>query len=254
MKILQNKNTRVLIIAMSTLVVLALLIARWYYSSENKSIDPRVVIAHQLYERYNSLAENSDYEEIFLLMDSIEDIYSEVDHYRKSYEVGVIYNNRAAAYIAMALDSTLSDTLLRDSLFQLAEYNVQTSIDIYSEWIDTWGNKSKEEISQMLIPFFPADDPVFKGQDINRFIRKRTRQIIEAQYETPRRLSVSYTNLGIIYRHRQEYDNAAKQYFIALDLWPDNLAAENNLNVLLGQEQKKQGIIRKLFPKDRIKD
>ena len=71
---------------------------------------------------------------------------------------------------------------------------------------------------------------------------------MEGIKETPRRLSVSYTNLGIMYRFREDYENAALSYKKAMDLWEDNLSAENNLNILLGRPLKKRSLLRKIFP------
>ncbi len=255
MKFQKIKQTRVLILIMTILVICAVLVASWYYNAENKSVDPRVVRAHEMYEKYNSLAEHSDYENIFLLMDSIEEIYADIDHYKESYEVGVLYNNRAAAYLSMALDSNNSDQIIKDSLFQLAEMNVLKSIDLYSKWLEEWEDKPKNEVQALVSSDFQKDDQMFKNKsNLNNYIRKRTKQIADAQFETKRRLSVSYTNLGIIFRHRNDFENAAKQYFHALQLWPDNLAAENNLNILFGKKQKKQSVMRYFFPKSRKED
>lgn len=104
MKIFKNKSSRVLILVMGTLFILALLIANYYYKYQNLSLDPRVYEAHKLYERYNNLAVRGQYDSVFVLMDTIEKIYKSIDHYNRSYEVGVLYNNRAATYITMALD------------------------------------------------------------------------------------------------------------------------------------------------------
>ena len=80
------------------------------------------------------------------------------------------------------------------------------------------------------------------------FISKRVSEIVDAQNETPRRLSVAYTNLGIIKRHQEKYKDAIDCYTKAIELWDMNLAAENNLNTLLGRPLKKQNMLRKIFP------
>jgi Flp pilus assembly protein TadD len=67
-------------------------------------------------------------------------------------------------------------------------------------------------------------------------------------------MSVSHANLGIIYRHKGRYEAAAKEYIKALELWPDNLAAENNMNVILNKPLKKRSALRHIFPKDRLKE
>lgn len=251
MKVFKNKSTRVLILIMGTLFVCAILIANIYYSYQNRSVDPRIIKANDLYTQYNELANASDYDAIFLLMDSIEFIYSQIEHYERSYEVGVLYNNRAASYIAMALHVE-DDTDVKDSLLELAKYNVLTSIELYSEWIEKYDDKTENEIIKMLEPHFNPEDSIFLNKNINRFINKRVKQIESAMIETPRRLSVSHTNLGIIYRHKEQYEDAIVEYIKALELWPDNLSAENNLNVLFDKPLKKRSTFRKIFPKDRL--
>ena len=69
--------------------------------------------------------------------------------------------------------------------------------------------------------------------------------------ETDRRLSVCYTNLGVIERTRGNYQEAIMNYEKALNLWDRNLEAENNLNRLLGRPIKKRNLLQKLFPPDR---
>ena len=69
--------------------------------------------------------------------------------------------------------------------------------------------------------------------------------------ETDRRVSVCYTNLGIILRSRDDNEGAAEMYIKALELWEMNLEAENNLNRLLGRPLKKRNIIQKLFPPEK---
>lgn len=254
MQIFKDKRTRVLIFAMSTLFILAILIANFYFKYQNKSVDPRIVEANILYDKYNNFAQSAEFDSVFVLMDSIESIYQSLEHYSESYEVGVLYNNRAAAYITMAIGSDSTEIEEKDSVLRLGEVKALKSIDIYETWLDKWSNKNIDEIKDKISPYFSKDDTAFQNKNTSRFINKRAGQISEAQVETRRRLSVSYTNLGIIYRHSENYDEAVQMYLTALELWPDNLAAENNLNVLFDKPLKKRSIIRKLFPKERISD
>jgi len=252
MNIFKNKKTRVLIIIMSTLFILAFFAVQFYYNYENESVDPRVLEANLLYEKYNKLAAASDYKNVLLLMDSIEEIYKHYPHYEKSYEVGVLYNNRAAAFISKAITMYNSDSLKKDSLLNIGLENVEISIAIYTDWLNDWGDKNNEQIIIMLQPHFNAELPEFSNKNLQRFIKKRVKEIKEAQHETPRRLSVAYTNKGLIHRHKEMYDDAVKYYIEALTLWPENIAAENNLNILMNKPLKKRSILRQLFPKDRI--
>ncbi len=240
-----------LVLVMGTLVVLTFMGVSYYYKYDNQSIDPRVIKASEMYKAYNELAKSSNYQGVLLLMDSIEEIYLKYPHYKESYEVGILYNNRAAAYLAMALLPQNSRET-KDSLLNLSEKNVLRSIEIYTNWLSVWENKDSQEIRKNLSDHFSPSDSEFQGRNLNRYVNKRIKAIVEAQLETYRRLSVSHTNLGMVYRHKEQFDDGVKEYLKALEYWPDNLAAENNLNILLNQPLKKPSILRKFFPKERL--
>jgi len=99
---------------------------------------------------------------------------------------------------------------------------------------------------------FNIDEIKAAQDELESYLDTRINEIIDTQVEIDRRLSVSYTNLGIVYRYRMQYDSAAYCYEEALDLWEQNLSAENNLNVLLGRPQKKSNFIQRMFPPDRL--
>jgi len=252
MRLFKDKRTRVLIIIMSSLVLIAILIAHFWFKYQNDSADPRVVVANKLYAGYNNLAMAGDFDKVFHLLDTLETIYLKIPHYHNSYEMGVIYNNRAAACITLAISPETEDSLVKDSLLSMAEVFVLRSIELYTNWLNEWSDLDQNQTMERLLPFFRTDDPVFQGNDVHRYIRKRAREIETARFETPRRLSASYTNLGIVYRHRKKYDEAVQQYLMALELWGDNLAAENNLNTLMDKPIKKRSMFRKIFPKGRL--
>ena len=251
MELFKNKRTRALIIIMSALVLSGVAISYLYYKSINESIDPRIVKARTLYEKYNVYAQNNEFDSILSLMDSIELIYAEFDHYKNSYEVGVLYNNRAASFLTMALYSNDIEIIDQDSLINLAEIAVKKSIEIYNQWLEKFQNKSLVEIERIISNDFYTGLGDFNTDKKNKFIKNRINEIHDSQTETQRRLSVSYTNLGIINRHNLQYEAAANCYKKAIDLWDRNLTAENNLNVLLGRPMKKRSFIQKLFPPDR---
>jgi len=75
--------------------------------------------------------------------------------------------------------------------------------------------------------------------------------IVAAQIETPRRLSVSLSNKGTIYHHMMKPDSSLTCYQLALSLWKDNRTAKSNLNVLMGGEPIKPSLIELLFPPDK---
>ena len=253
MNLLKNKTTRALILIMGALVLIAIVFAKIHYGNVNTSIDPRVVEVRSMYEKYNVYAQSNALDSVFYLLDKIELVYTAQPHYKESFEVGVLYNNRAATYLTLALYSPLfsEDSTSQDSLVSMAKIATDKSISLYSKWIDVFGDKTEEQIHQLIFDDFMYDMSGYPKEDVEKYFEKRITEIQDAQIETPRRISVSYTNLGIIYRHREQYKEAANSYTTALELWDQNLTAENNLNILLGKPLKKRTLIQKLFPPER---
>ncbi|MEZ5071532.1 MAG: hypothetical protein R2751_11330 [Bacteroidales bacterium] len=245
-------KTRTLILVMSVLAVAALAVAALYYRGVNRSADPRVRAARELYEKYNDFAQSQQYDSVLWLMDTIESVYARTDHYRDSYEIGVLYNNRAAVYLSVYLQPG-NEALIGDTALFLAKSEgfVRQSIAVYEHWLEAFAGKGEEELRTLLetefVPGLPTDDRVGS----QAYLDNRLKEILDAQEETPRRLSVSYTNLGTIKRHQLKYDSAAVYYQQAMDLWDRNLTAENNLNILLNRPLKKRNLIQTLFPPDR---
>lgn len=248
MVFIKNKSTRALILIMSALVITAIAVFSKYYKNLNSSVDPRIVNARTLYEKYNAYAQVNNFDSLFYLMDTIESIYGAVSHYSNSYEVGVLYNNRAAAYLTMAVYDQNIDSLKKDSILNLAEHNTTKSISIYENWIKIYEGLEEIKISSQIAPGFLADLENYNEKEKSNFLNTRVKEIAEAQVEIARRLSVSYTNLGVVYRHREDYETAASYYQKAIELWDRNLTAENNLNIILGKPLKKRTLIQKLFP------
>ncbi|MEE4115773.1 MAG: tetratricopeptide repeat protein [Marinilabiliaceae bacterium] len=251
----RNRSTGALIIIMIALVVIGILIARSYYRNANSRVDPRIKEARELYARYNQVAASGDFYHLFSLIDSIENIYNSVKHYRNSFEKGVLYNNRAAALITLALYGDSVHRALNpyfsypaDSLMAMAERNITYSIDIYSTWKSRFGALPAEEIKTLIADEFGEAGNAEDGRD---YLGSRSQEIARSLQETDRRLSVSYTNMGIVYRFREDYEGAARFYTRALELWDMNLEAENNLNRLLGRPLKKRNFIQRLFPPEK---
>ncbi len=253
MALFTSRPTKALVLVIGVLVLSGVLIAYFHYRQGNKSVDPRIATARKSYEQYNRFAQASAYDSVFRLMDSIETIYAATEHYRNSYEVGVLYNNRAAAYLAMALytDSTVCPANEKDSLIRLAEEKEQQAIAIYTDWLDRYGGAETAEIEKIISEDFFTGLEKYSPGEQQAFFTARVKEIDEAREETKRRLSVAYTNQGVIFRTRKDYSSAAECYLKAVDLWDQNLTAENNLNILLGKPLKKRTFIQKLFPPDR---
>ncbi len=247
-----NKTPRALIRAMVALVLISLAIAWVYYRGINRWVDPRIREARLLYEKYNGYAQSEQYDSVFWLMDTIEWIYASVPHYRESYETGVLYNNRAAAFLSIYLHPEM-EMVVQDtaSLLKKAESMARYSIALYDSWLHIYEGREEAEILRIAGEDFKDGLEAYGAEEQEAFLDRRVREIMEALKETPRRLSVSYTNLGTIKRHQLNYDSAAIFYTRALELWDQNLTAENNLNILLNRPLKKRNLIQKLFPPEK---
>lgn len=247
-------------VIMVILVAAGLFVSRVYYQNVNESVDPRIVEARKLYEKYNAYAENNNFNAIFRLLDSVECIYAGIGHYKESFEMGVTANNRAAVYLTLAMHQDSIDVpenseyLLeysRDSLLNTAEYHLHKAIRIYQNWREKYGDLSKNACEKRIKSDFLSGLEDYSKEDQQKYLENRVDVFLDNQVEIDRRLSVSYTNLGVIYRLEENYDQAIDAYAKAIELWDRNMTAENNLNVLLGRPKKKQNFIHKLFPPDR---
>ncbi len=245
-----NKGTRIIIGIMVILAAVGVIIAWNYYGNINKSVDPRVRQAQVLYGRYNIYASDNDHEGILALLDSIEYIYTSIPHYSNSYEMGVVENNRASVFLTKALSDSVREEI-RQHYFALAEQHLLMSIEYYRNWMNSPGNQTEEELKVFVEKEFTADRLLNNNENLDAIILNRVKEIMSAQIETPRRLSVSYTNLGVIRRHENKVEKAFDYYNKALELWDDNHAARNNMNILFGEPPEKQSVLRKLFPPER---
>lgn len=252
---------RALILTMSALVLIGFGIASLYYESQNNKVDPRVIEARKLYKKYDQYAEVNDFAAVLHLLDSVEDVYRVYPHYRNSYEIAVLENNRAATYLTMAIHTGNKpvsldgvNILTKDTLLQMAKAHSKNAISHYQAWLDTYGAMGQEAIRAQIKPdFFDglAEDDAQKRRD---YLDNRVEEIQTAQLENKRRLSVALTNYGIVLRHEEKYAEAITHYKDALKLWEHNLAAKNNLNILLGKPIEKRNFIQKLFPPEKDKE
>lgn len=258
MKSSGQKPIRTLILIMVAVVIIGILIARSYYGTANRSVDPRIVHARELYADYDNYAREGNYYRIFAMLDSIEMVYNATDHYRGSFELGVLNNNRAAALLTIAIYKDSIPVAYNpyaaigmDSVVTLAEIHAMRAITTYEDWITEYEGMTTGQISVFIesgfMKGFENVDQDLKGM----YLKSRAREIEQAVRENDRRLSVCYTNLGLVYRQKGAYKDAVRQYEKALELWDRNLDAENNLNKLLNKPVKKRNIIQKLFPPNR---
>jgi hypothetical protein len=248
-----TRGTKVILAITSSVCAVAIVFAFFYYHSINRSFDPRVKKAGEYLQRFERLSVQVDGIDAFPLLDSAFAIFRSLPDYESSYELGVIYNNKCSSLLIKALyDSTISDAE-RNLLLRLSKIYCDSSISVYSAWISKWENLPAETIASKVRIFLREDDPAFAGYNFNRIKGRRVKDLEMAQVETPRRLSVSYTNLAAIFRHMNMPDSSLYCYNEALALWKDNRTAKSNLNVLMGGDPIKPGIIESLFPPDRRK-
>ena len=245
-----NKGTMTVILIMTVIVAVGISIAYFYYESINNAEDPRVIEAKYQYKAYNEFVKNNNFKSVFAILDTIENIYLKFPDYRNSYELGVVYNNKSAVWLTLALKQTTEKSENQSELDSAKQY-CEKSIVIYENWLKEFEKLSKEEILLKIKDYYNKSQKIFENKNTDKIIEKRTGDIITAQKETLKRLSVAYTNLGIIQRHKSEYDNAMASYKKALELWKGNRNAKNNINILLGRPVEDPGIMEKLFPEDK---
>lgn len=203
-----------------------------------------------MFREYDNLMKVNQFTSALKILDSIDSILLIVPGYSDSYERAIVNNNRGSAYLGMALYN-LHDSIEKTNLLAIAQTEIESSITIYNSWLNKHTGLSAEELYKSIYPFFPENDPVFKGKNLKKILKKRVEDLETAQKETPRRLSVCYTNLGTILRHQYKQDEAVKSYIKAIEMWKDNYTARNNFNVLMGKPPKDRSIINKLFPPDK---
>lgn len=258
MKAATQRSIGRLVGIMLIIVVAGIFVARSYYGNLNQSVDPRIQQARELYQQYDRFARSGDYYRIFALLDSISAIYRGTLHYAESFELGVLHNNRAAALLTIALyrDSIPESAnpyfeLPTDSIVWMAEANIRVAIALYEGWNRRFEGKEGEEIRTMIEPEFMNGLEQTYPDLAEKYLKNRVKEIGNSVVENQRRLSVCYTNLGLVYRYRKEYPEAVVQYEKAMALWDRNLDAENNLNKLLNKPIKKRNLLQKIFPPDR---
>lgn len=250
-----SKQTGKLILVMVIITIIAVSVAYIYYGGKNKSEDPRVSEVKKMFPLFDQLLQNLQYDDAFSKLADIESILAGTPCYNNSYEMGVVMNNRASIFLLMALyDSTGVDSVKKQEWLMTSEKYVLKSIEIYENWIHTYGSLPEDSILLKIEPFFPINDAAFKGKSVKRIIKRRVNDIIEAQFETNRRISVSYSNLGIVRRHQYRFQEAIEAFEKSLTYWDDNLSSKNNLNTLLGLPLEKRTFLQKLFPPDRLKE
>lgn len=240
------------------IITIGIVVSSWvYYRGINRSVDPRIVSANLKYDEFRKLVKSNSLDHALVILDEIEAVYLQTSGYESSFELGVVNNDRGSVFLNKVETEylTAGDKVIKENVDQYLVYAkgfFETSVAIYEAWLARMGKLNRREIEAEIKPYFPENDPAFSGYQHNRIVEKRVEDILEAQIETERRLSVTLTNLGVIARYNKDNLQSKAYYEQALALWPENYVANDNLRVLHGQPVEKRSIINQLFPKDRI--
>ena len=247
-----TRQSKILIVILLIFSSICFGIAYVYYSSKNKTEDPRVLETKFMLQRFDKLLAENKFTESLSLLDSIEPVFKNTCGYSDSYELGIVYNNRASVYLSKALYQE-TDSLEKQTNLSFAKANIDSCISIYIKWLEKNKDLSTKELLEKNSQFFQESDIAFQGKNIQKILQKRVEDLVLAQNETPRRLSVAYTNLGTIQRHQYCQPEAIESFIKAISLWKDNYTARNNFNVLMGKEPEDRSIIEQLFPPEKNK-
>ncbi len=254
---MQSRTVKVLLGTLS-LTIIIIIGSVIYYSGKNKAQDPRVLEAKNLQRQYEKGIESDQYGLALSLLETMESIYLKTPGYEQSFEIGVILNNKATVHLVKLETELLTkDTIDRESMIatlDTATAYTRRAITIYERWLEKMGALTRVEIEKLVVPTFSNNDPAFMDVDLDAVIAKRVDDIHAAQLETPRRLSVTYTNLGVINRYQGKLEQAKKNYEDAIALWDRNYTAQDNLNILMNQPVQKRSMIDRLFPPERTKE
>lgn len=234
-----------------TVSALAVLFAFFYYRNINSSRDPRITKAIKYMALYETESAGRDIAAAFPLLDSAFIVFNSLPDYTGSFEKGVIYNNKCSNLLLTALYDSASGVIEKNTLLDLAGKYCDSSIMVYQRWLSDWGQLPEGEILSRIKTYMKEDDPAFREYNFKKILNRRVKYISEAQIETPRRLSVSLTNKGTIFRHMLMPDSAAVYYDQALRLWKHNRTAISNISVLMGGDPVKPTVIESLFPPDK---
>ncbi len=248
-----SRGTKVILMITFSVSLVAIVFAFFYYRNINNSEDPRITKAREYLVRFDNQPGMIADLKSFEYLDSAFSIFKFYPDYESSFEIGLIYNNKCSTLLLMAIyDSTINESE-KNNLLGISMKYCDSSIINYERWIAEWGNLTTDEISARIGKFMKEEDPLFKKVNFEKVFSRRVKNITTAQIETPRRLSVSFSNKGTIYRHMMKSDSSLICYQKALSLWKDNRTAKSNLSVLLGHDPIKPTLIESLFPPDKNK-
>ncbi|NLJ06207.1 MAG: hypothetical protein GX437_00920 [Sphingobacteriales bacterium] len=245
-----NDLTKVLI--STGLITIIAVIAFFTYANINKrSDDPRVRTARILLKQYDISMKKAEFQNCHLLMDSALKIYRQFSDYRNSFEIGIVFNNKGSVFLTQAL-YVINDSTVKSDYLKFAEACFDSALTVYNQWLNEFKHLRNNKLQIKVREEMNSFKKQFIGKNIEKIVKKRVKEIEQAKIETPRRISVCWSNKGIVMRHTNRIEQAISCYKKAMELWPDNPVAKNNLNTLLGLPPEKTPFLKRLFPPDRF--
>ena len=241
-----SPSSKKLILIMFFITLIGVTIAYKYYDYINNLEDPRILHIKKMHLKYNLLITDNKTTEVLSMLDSMDVEYAKIPHYSNSFERGVLYTDKAAVYLSMALYQA-RDESEKIKFLDISEKNLNISLEYYENWEKEYSAFDEVQFKERVA----SDFSDINSDNRENIIEKRIALIQFALQEMSRRYSVTYTNLGIVMRHKLLQDSSIVYYKKALDLWEDNHTAKSNLNVLMGEEPIKRGFIEKMFPPER---
>ena len=244
-------------VLLSTLLVVLFICvyAVFHYGRINSAEDPRVREARELLLQYEKGLESDQYGTALSILKAMDRIYRNTEGYEQSFERGVVINNMASVHLVKLETDLLTEVEIdRDSMLETlstAEIYTRQAIALYDQWLADMGTLTRDTVEQRVRPTFDNGHPALKDTDVENVIQKRVDDIMLAQLETKRRLSVTYTNLGMIERYKGNLEISKECYEKAINLWDRNYTAKDNLDVLLNQPVNKRSMIDRMFPPER---
>lgn len=229
----ETKKGLVITIILILVFFIILIFALKFSQPADKAEDPRIGQIEKLYSKSGELSSAKDYYSSNALLDSIEKIYLRYPDYRNSYEMGTIRINRAVNWLSLAFSE--KDEIEMFRMLDSSKQNAKKSIKIFENWLEEYAELSRNEIIVKIKDYYSPSDSIFDGCNLVELINKRTEQIILAQTESKTKVSLAYTNLATIYYKEGDKSNAIESNKKALQWWPKNTAASENLKMLSGK-------------------
>ncbi|MBL6989908.1 MAG: hypothetical protein ISR65_09020 [Bacteriovoracaceae bacterium] len=253
-----SKKALLISVSISSLVILFAFI---YYKRLNSSEDPRVLDAKIEYMKFPKLVSENKFDDALAIIEQTEKKFLATPGYENSFELALFYNDKASVYITRVETQYLKKSKLigdkkklkgnLEAYLAAARRNLEKALAIQNKWAKWVRGQTKEGLRRYLAAIYNKENIAFDNYDVIVIKKRRIEDILKSSEESNRRLSVIYTNLGIVERYVGNPKKSMEYYQKAISLWKDNHVAKNNLNILQGKPLEKRNIIKQLFPDKR---